>query len=260
MDLQLEGTVTIVTGGSSGVGLATSRLLLAEGAAVAVCARDDARLQAVVAALEADHPGQVVGVTADARDREQVERLVEATVARFGGLDGLVNNAGGSTMSTFATTTDDAWRDELDLKIAPVVNTVRAALPHLRRSQRAAIVNVNAILARQPEPRLVATSAARAGLLNLSRSLAVELAPVRVNSVCLGLIDTGQWRRRHEASGTGLGYDEWCRELAEDRGALVGRLGTPEEVASMIAVLLSPVASYVTGSALDVGGGVGRYV
>lgn len=94
----------------------------------------------------------------------------------------------------------DDWRDELDLKFSSVLNTVEAALPLLRKSDAAAIVNISAVLARQPEPRLVTTSAARAGLLNLSKSLSLELAAdgIRVNSVSLGLVDTGQWRRRYE--------------------------------------------------------------
>lgn len=260
MDLGLRDAGVLVTGGSSGVGLATARVLLAEGASVAICARDPRRLAEAAADLEADHPGRVVATPADVRDRGQVEALVARAVERFGGLDCLVNNAGGARMTTFATTSPDDWRDELDLKFSSVIKPVEVAVEHLRRSDRAAIVNVNAILARQPEPRLVATSAARAGVLNLSRSLATELAPIRVNSVCLGLIDTGQWRRRYEAADTDQTYEEWCRELAADRGVVLGRLGTAEEVAVMIAVLLSPVASFVTGAVLDVGGGVGRYV
>lgn len=260
MDLRLHDAVVIVTGGSSGVGLATARRLLEEGALVAICARDRTRLSCRAAELEADHPGRVLAVPADVRDADQVDRFVEQVVGRWGSVDGLVSNAGSSRMSTFETTSDDDWRDELDLKFSSVLNPVRAALAHLRRSDRAAIVNVNAILARQPEPKLVATSAARAGVLNLSRALATELAPIRVNSVCLGLIDTGQWRHRFESAGTDQSYEDWCRELADDRGVLLGRLGTADEVAAMVVMLLSPVASFVTGSALDVGGGVGRYV
>jgi NAD(P)-dependent dehydrogenase (short-subunit alcohol dehydrogenase family) len=260
MDLGLDGATVLVTGGSAGIGLATARRLLDEGASVAVCARDRRRLAAVETELDDRYPGRVLTVPADVRSRSQVDAWVTQAVDRFGGVDGLVNNAGRSTMSTFATTSDEEWRDELDLKFWSVINPVRAAMDHLARSDRAAIVNVNAILARQPEPRLVATSAARAGVLNLSRSLATELAPIRVNSVCLGLIDTGQWRRRYEAAAMEQTYEAWCRDLARDRGVLLERLGTPEEVAAMVVMLLSPAASFVTGSVLDVGGGVGRYM
>jgi NAD(P)-dependent dehydrogenase (short-subunit alcohol dehydrogenase family) len=260
VDLRLDDAVVIVTGGSSGVGLATAQRLLDEGARVAMCARDEQRLSARAAQLEATHPERVLAVPANVRERDEVERFVGVVVDRWGAIDGLVNNAGASRMSTFATTTEDDWRDELDLKFSSVLNPVRAVLDHLRRSDRAAVVNVNAILARQPEPKLVATSAARAGVLNLSRSLATELAPIRVNSVCLGLIDTGQWRRRYEETGTEQSYEAWSRELAEDRGVLLGRLGTADEVATVVVMLLSPVSSFVTGSAVDVGGGVGRYL
>ncbi len=118
------------------------------------------------------------------------------------------------------------------------------------------------MLAKQPEPRLVTTSAARAGLLNLTKSMASEYAAdgIRVNSVCLGLIDTGQWRRRYEAAGTGQSFAEWEREIAADRGIVLGRFGTADEVAAMVLTLLSPRASYVTGASLDVCGGVSRYV
>lgn len=261
MDLLLDRTTVVVTGGTSGVGLATTRLLLAEGASVATCGRDAERLAGVVKELEGAHPGRVLGVRTDVRRRGEVDELISRAADRFGGIDGLVNNAGQSRMATFAETSEDEWRDELELKFSSLINPVTAALPHLRRSDQAAIVNVNAILARQPEPRLVATSAARAGVLNLSRSLATELAPeVRVNSVTLGLIDTGQWRRRYEESGADQSWEEWTSELAADRGVPLRRLGTPDEAAAMILVLLSPRSSFVTGSTLDIGGGVGRYV
>lgn len=123
------------------------------------------------------------------------------------------------------------------------------------------MVNVNVILARQPEAWLAATSAARAALLNLSSTLATELADdaVRVNSVCLGLVDTGQWRRRYEDADTEGSFTEWSAQLATQRGISLGRLGVPEDTAAPIVWLLSSRASYITGASIDVGGGVARY-
>ncbi|MEU8796374.1 SDR family oxidoreductase [Spirillospora sp. NPDC048819] len=257
MNLGLSGRVYLVTGAGSGIGLATARLLLDEGCAVAACARDGARL---ARALGPDGD-RLLTTAADVRDAAAVGRLVDAAERRFGRLDGVVNNAGGSLMAAWDRTTRTQWSGEFELKVFSVLNTVEAALPLLRASDAAAIVNVNAILARQPEPPLAATSAARAALLNLTRTLASELGPdgVRVNSVCLGLIDTGQWRRRYEESGGGIGYERWSAELAADRGVPLGRLGTADEVAFPIVTLLSPRAGYTTGATLDIGGGVGRY-
>ncbi|MBC3192934.1 SDR family oxidoreductase [Pseudonocardia sp. C8] len=260
MDLGLKGRTVVVTGASSGVGLAVAGLLRAEGAHVAACARDADRLRAALDPLPG--PGRVFAAAADVRDPAAVEEFVTEAAGDLGGIDGIVANAGRSLMSRVLETTDDQWDEEVRLKLAGVLNPVRAALPWLRRSDAGAVVAVNAILARQPEPRLAATSAARAALLNLATTLSTELAPdgIRVNSVCLGLIDTGQWRRRYAESGSAQDFDTWAGALAADRGVALGRLGTADEVAFPIVSLLSPRSSYVTGATLDVGGGVARYV
>lgn len=260
MDLGLAGRTYAVTGASSGVGLATAALLLADGANVAACARDADRLARALKPLPRASGARLHLRSCDVLDAAAVEEFIGEAAAELGGLDGLVNNAGRSLMAPVARTSREQWRAEFDMKIFSVLNTVRAAEPHLRRSTAPAIVNVNAILARQPDPRLGATSAARAALLNLTRTLSADLAPIRVNSVCLGLIDTGQWRRRYEESGTAQSYAEWSAAIAADRGVALGRFGTPEEVAHPIVALLSPRASYVTGSSIDVGGGIARYV
>ncbi|WP_328324977.1 MULTISPECIES: SDR family oxidoreductase [unclassified Streptomyces] len=261
MDLGLADRTVLVTGGSSGVGLATVRALLDEGANVATCGRDTDRLAAAAAGLGAGGDRLLTGVC-DVRDAEAVRRFTERTAEHFGALDGLVNNAGQSRMKGFAESTAEDWRDELELKFAGVLNPLHAALALLRASPVASVVNINAVLAKQPEPRLITTSAARAGILNLSKSLSQELAPdgIRVNSVCLGLVDTGQWTRRHASSGTSLPYERWQAELAADRGISLGRLGRAEEVAYAVVSLLSPRASYITGTGIDVCGGVGRSI
>ncbi|MQY34573.1 Dihydroanticapsin 7-dehydrogenase [Streptomyces sp. RB17] len=260
MDLGLADRTVLVTGGSSGVGLATVRALLGEGARVAACARDADRLAKAAAGLGTGGDRLLTG-GCDVRDADAVRQFTERAAAHFGGrLDGLVNNAGQSRMKALDETTAEDWRDELELKFAGVLNPLAAARGYLRASDAAAIVNVNAVLAKQPETRLITTSAARAGILNLSASLARELAGegIRVNSVCLGLIDTGQWTRRHATAGSRLGYEEWQAEIAADRGIALGRLGRAEEVAFAIVSLLSPRASYITGTSIDVCGGVGR--
>ncbi|MER5389713.1 SDR family oxidoreductase [Saccharopolyspora sp. NPDC002686] len=256
MDLDLTGRTVVVTGASSGVGLATAKMLIAEGANVAACARDADRLKTAFDGLPV-HLG-----TCDVLDESAVQDFVAQAAEAFGGIDGVVNNAGRSLMARLSETEDRQWREELELKIFSVLHVVRATQPWLRESAAASVVNVNAILARQPEARLAATSAARAALLNLTKTLSGELAAdgIRVNSVCLGLIDTGQWRRRYEASKSTLDFDAWSAELAADRGIPLGRLGTADEVAFPIVSLLSPRASYVTGSAIDVGGGIARYL
>lgn len=262
MDLGLRDRVVLVTGGSSGIGRACVDLLLAEGALVATCGRDASRLEDALRPSADQYPERLMWQAADVCAADQVHALVDAVTARYGRIDGVVNNAGASRTSTFESTTDQDWYDELTLKLFGVINTVRASRSLLAESDRAAVVNVNAVLARQPERHLVATSAARAGLLNLSKSMATELAAdgIRVNSVCVGLIDTGQWQRRHEQAGQDRDFSTWSREIAEDRGIALGRFGAPEEVAATIAFLLSVRSAYTTGATLDVAGGVGRYV
>ena len=258
MDLGLSDRTVLVTGGSSGVGLATVRALLDEGARVATCGRDADRLAQAAARL--DGGDRLLTGVCDVRDADAVREFTERAADTFGSIDGLVNNAGQSRMKGLDDSTAEDWRDELELKFAGVLNPLHAARPHLAASDAASVVNVNAVLAKQPEPRLITTSAARAGILNLSKSLATELAPegIRVNSVCLGLIDTGQWTRRHAAAASGLSYEDWQAELAADRGIALGRLGRADEVAYAIVALLSPRASYTTGTSIDVCGGVGR--
>jgi NAD(P)-dependent dehydrogenase (short-subunit alcohol dehydrogenase family) len=261
MDLGYAGRVAVVTGGSSGIGLATARLLLAEGARVAICGRDEARLTAARETLGGGE--RLLAMRCDALEKAAVAAFAAAVGAWSGGVvDLLVNNAGQGRVSTFAETSDEDWRQELELKFFSQILPIRAFRPLLDASARPAIVGVNSLLALQPEKHMVCTAAARAGVQSLLKSLAAEFAPrIRVNSILLGLVDSGQWQRRFAARADQAETREaWYGRLAREKGIPLARLGEPEEPARAILFLGSPAASYVTGASLEVSGGVSRHI
>ena len=262
MSLPYDKQVAVVTGGSSGIGLATVRLLLEQGGSVAFCARGESRLNDVAAVLARDFgASRILWKAFSVLEPEAVNAFAAEVEARFGKVDLLVNNAGQGRVSTFANTSDDDWRAEYELKLFSQIHPIRAFQPMLVAS-KGAIVAVNSLLAYQPEKHMVCTASARAGVQNLLKSLSIELAPaVRVNSVLLGLIGSGQWTRRFaERPDQSVSREEWYANLARDKGIPLGRLGDAAEAAAAIAFLGSRAASYITGAQLDVSGGLSRHI
>ncbi len=264
MDLGLSGSTAVITGGTSGIGLETARTFLDEGASVAICGRNEERLRAALKSLtEKFDQGRILGEVCDVTKAGDVAAFAGKVEQWRGKTDILVNNAGQGRMSNFETTTDDMWREELDLKFFSQVLPVRAFKPLLEKSvDQPSILAVNSLLALQPEPYMVCTSAARAGVQSLVKSLSVEFAPrIRVNSVVLGLIDSGQWERRFQArEDKTQSRKDWNEALAGSKHIPIRRLGEPQEVARAIVFLCSPAASYITGASLEISGGVSRFI
>lgn len=271
MEMGLKDKVAVVTGGSSGIGLATAEAFLKEGAKVAICGRSKDKLDAAAATLgKIGGADKVIAEVCNVLDEDDVERLRDKVQAVFGRCDALVCNAGQSRQSNVFTTSDQDWRDEFDLKFFSVLRPVRAFLDMLEASGQGTVVCTGAILARHPEPFLIATSATRAGQLNLNKSLSLEFAAkkIRVNTVLIGLVDSGQWSRRFEAGVApdntkipeGMSKEAWFADLAKSRKVPLGRLGKPEEAANAILFLSSPMSSYITGETIEVTGGQSRHV
>jgi NAD(P)-dependent dehydrogenase (short-subunit alcohol dehydrogenase family) len=252
MDLGLDGAVVLITGGTDGLGLALAEVLVAEGAHVAVCGRYAERAHAVEERLRAAG-GDAVAVAADVSLVADLERFVQTALDRWDRIDGVVNNAGRSSAGGIEATPDAELQADFDLKVLAAVRLVRLALPHLRTSDRASIVNVLNIGSKAPGANSLPTSASRAAGLAITKSLSKELAPagVRVNALLIGLVESGQWRRRSEASGQAL--DAIYASMGE--GIPLGRVGRSDEFADVAAFLLSPRSSYVTGSAINIDGG-----
>ena len=262
MDLGLEGKVAIVTGGSAGIGYAAARSLAREGARVVICSRTASTLAEAAGALREDTGGEVVDAPGDVSKDEDIRKLFDLTLQRFGRLDVLVNNAGKSHAAPLLTVDDAGWQDDLDLKLFAAIRTMRLAVPHLQTAGGGSIINVVNIGAKAPAASSMPTSVSRAAGIALTKAASRDLAPhnIRVNAVCIGLIKSEQHLRRARTANRMDDLDTFYAELAAAREVPLGRVGEAEEAADLIAFLASDRSRYITGTAINMDGGASAVV
>ena len=252
MDLGLSDRRILVTGASRGLGAGIATVLAAEGARVALAARESAGLTALAAATGG------VAVPSDLSTPTGPAAAVEGAVEALGGLDGLLVNSGGPPPGTFRELDEDAWRRAIDGTLQSSLRLFREALPHLERGHDAAVLIILSSSVREPIAGLLASNVLRPGLSGLIKTLVAEIAPIRINGVAPGRFDTERVRdldrRRAETSGASI---ESIKAATIDRIPL-RRYGDPAEMGRIGAFLLSPAASYIDGVILPVDGGMLR--
>jgi 3-oxoacyl-[acyl-carrier protein] reductase len=261
MDLDLRGKAAVVTGASRGIGKAIARSLLNEGCAVAICGRNAERLNAAVADLSAAG-ARVLGVPTDVTDESAVGRFVAAAVEAFGRIDILVNNAGTHLRGTVETTTSAILEQQLRDKVFGFFAMIQAVLPVMKRQRDGRIVNIVGQAARHPHPDRFPSGVTNAAVMAMTKSVADAVARdnIRVNAVCPQYIESELLASLIEKEMRERNVDRATASGGFSRANPLGRTGTPEEVADLVAFLVSDRSSFTTGSAVSIDGGYHRYV
>lgn len=253
MEFGLRGKVAVVTGGTEGIGKATALTFAREGARVAICARRKDLLDATAAEIT-KAGGEALAVSADMSKAADCQRFIDEVVRKFGRVDILLNNAGTSKRGKFLELSDEEWSADLELKVFGAIRCTRLVVPHMKKQGGGRIINITISGAKQPAAGSYPTSVSRAAGLAITKALSKEFAPdnILVNTICIGKIKSGQHERRFTKDGVSAA--DYYTQMGKD--IPMQRVGEAQEVANVIVFLASDVASYVTGTSINLDGGI----
>jgi len=260
MDLGLQGRVAMVLASSKGLGRAIALGFAREGARVTICARGQEALDETKRQIEDETGVGILALTLDVSLRESHTKLVEETLSRFGQIDVLVNNSGGPPAGNPLTLPDSSWQEALDLNLLSTVFMTKEVIPHMMPRRWGRVINLTSYSVKQPVDSLVLSNMARAGVVGFAKTLASELAPhnITVNNICPGVFSTDRHHElaRGRAQKLGIDLEEY---LAQQASSIpVKRCGEPSELADLVVFLSSERASYITGTTLQIDGGLVR--
>ena len=260
MDLGLKDKIAVVGASSKGLGRAIALGLAQEGAKVTICARSKDVLEETAEDIRKETGSEVLSIPTDVSQPDQVESLIDETVSHFGGIDILVNNAGGPRAGRFDDLSSEDYETAVHLNLMSTINLCRAAVPSMRSRGGGRIINLTSVSVKQPVDGLMLSNMARTGVIGFAKTLATELASdkILVNNVCPGIIFTDRIKQLAtvRAEEAGITFDEAIEKMTGD--IPLGRIGDPEEFANMVVFLASERASYMTGTTIQVDGGMVR--
>ena len=258
MDLFLKDRIAIVGGASQGIGYGIARTLAGEGAKIAVTARREADLVQAANRIRHETGAEVLPIAADSRRAEDCARVIARTVEAYGGIDIVVNNDGAPPLGELATFDDAAWQKAVEQNLMYVVRMARGAAPHMKARGGGSILNITAISAIQPLAKFGLSVATWSAVIGFAKTFSIEAAPlgITVNTICPGYIETTRLEKVFSAGGPDP--DIMRNQLKAE--VPLGRIGTVDDVASVVALLVSPRGRYITGATIQVDGGLLRAV